>query len=158
VGLDVQVGKDPADLGGRDPHVRQFLGQLGMAPVAGRVGGLLGHGGDDPQPLVVVVDQGAARPLAVIQASQAFGLEAAPPLGHGVLVHAHHGGDLAVGEAVGGQQHDLGAFGGPLGGGVGADPALQLGAFGVGDRKGWHGRHAAAPQAVSLRSPPYANN
>src|SRR5215213_5675273 len=67
------------------------------------------------QKLVVVVDQGAARPLAVLEAGQAFGLEAAAPLRHGVLVHAHHGGDLAVGEAVGGQQHDPGAFGGPLG-------------------------------------------
>jgi hypothetical protein len=129
-----------------------------MAPVAGRVGRLLGHGGHDPQPLVVVVDQGAARPLAVGEASQAFGRKAAPPLRHGVLVHAHHGGDLAVGRAIGGQQHDPGAFSGPLWGGVGADPALQLGPFGVGDRKGWHGRHAAAPHAVSLRSPPYVNN
>jgi hypothetical protein len=103
VGLDVQVGKDPADLGRGDPHVCQLPGQLRIAPVAGRVGGLLGHRGDDPQPLVVVVDQGAARPLAVGEADQAFGLEAAPPLRHGVLVHAHHGGDLAVGDAVGGQ-------------------------------------------------------
>ena len=129
-----------------------------MAPVAGRVGGLLGHGGHDPQPLVVVIDQRAARPLAVGEAGQAFGLKAAPPLRHGVLVHGDHRGDLAVGDPIGGQQHDPGAFGGPLGGGVGADPALQLGAFGVGDRKGWHVRHAAAPHAVSLRSPPYVNN
>jgi hypothetical protein len=113
---------------------------------------LPGHGGDEPQPLVVVVDQGAARPLAVLEAGQAFGLEAAAPLRHGVLVHAHHGGDLAVGEAVGGQQHDPGAFGGPLGGGVSTDPTLQLGAFGIGDRQGRHGRHAAAPHAASLRS------
>jgi hypothetical protein len=35
---------------------------------------------------------------------------------------------------------------------------LQLGAFGVGDRKGWHGRHAAAPHAVSQRNSSYANN
>jgi hypothetical protein len=41
---------------------------------------------------------------------------------------------------------------------VGADPALQLGALGVGDRKRWHGRHAAAPHAASLRSPPYVRN
>jgi hypothetical protein len=129
-----------------------------MAPVAGRVGWLLGHGGHHPQPLVVVVDQEAARPLAVLQAGQAFGLEAAPPLRDGVLVHAHHGGDLAVGEAVGGQQHDPGAFGGPLRGGVGPNPALQLTAFGVGDRQGWHGRHATAPHAASQRHPSYARN
>jgi hypothetical protein len=158
VRLDVQVGQDPADLGGRDSHVGQFLGQLGMAPVAGRIGRLLGHGGHDPQPLIVVIDQRAARPLAVLKAGQAFGLKAAAPLGHGVLVHAHQGGDLAVGEAVGGQQHDPGPLGGPLWGGVGADPALQLGAFLLGDHKGWHGRHPAAPQAASLRSPPYVGN
>jgi hypothetical protein len=35
---------------------------------------------------------------------------------------------------------------------------LQLGAFLVGDRKGWHGRHAAAPHAASLRSTPYVRN
>jgi hypothetical protein len=35
---------------------------------------------------------------------------------------------------------------------------LQLGAFLVGDRKGWHGRHATAPHAVSLRNPSYVNN
>jgi len=35
---------------------------------------------------------------------------------------------------------------------------LQLGAFGVGDPKGWHGRHVAAPHAGSLRSSPYVNN
>jgi hypothetical protein len=129
-----------------------------MAPVAGRVGRLLGHRGDDPQPLVVVVDQGAARPLAVGEAGQAFGLETAPPLGDGVLVHTHHGGDLAVGEAVGGQQHDPGALGGPLWGGVGTNPALQLGAFLLGDGQGRHGRHAAAPHAASLRNPPYVSN
>jgi hypothetical protein len=129
-----------------------------MAPVAGRIRWLLGHGGDQPQPLVVVVDQGAARPLAVLKASQPLGLEAAPPLGDGVLVHAHHGGDLAVGEAVGGQQHDPGTFGGPLRGGVGTDPALQFGAFLLGDGQGRHGRHAAAPHAASLRNPSYDRN
>jgi hypothetical protein len=35
---------------------------------------------------------------------------------------------------------------------------LQFGAFLVADRKCWHGRHAAAPQAASLRSPPYVRN
>jgi hypothetical protein len=35
---------------------------------------------------------------------------------------------------------------------------LQLGALGVGDRQGWHGRHAAAPHAGSLRNPSYVNN
>jgi hypothetical protein len=79
---------------------------------------LPGHLSDDPQPLVVVVDQGAARPPAVLEAGQAFGLEAAAPLRHGVLVHAHDGSDLAVGHAVGGQQHDPGALGGTLWGGV----------------------------------------
>jgi hypothetical protein len=158
VRLDVQVSKDPPDLRGGDPHVGQLLGQLGVAPVAGRIGRLLGHGGHDPQPLVVVVDQGAARAVAVLEAGQAFGLEAAAPLRDGVLVHAHQASDLAVGEAVGGQQHDPGALGGPLLGGVGADPALQLGAFGVGECKWWHGRHVAAPQAASLRSPPYVRN
>jgi hypothetical protein len=62
-----------------------------MAPVAGRVGWLLGHGGHDPQPLVMVVDQGTARPLAILEASQALGRKAAPPVGDGVLVDAHHG-------------------------------------------------------------------
>jgi hypothetical protein len=37
------------------------------------------------------------------------------PVRDGVVVHAHDRGDLAVGQAVGGQQHDLGSFGGPLG-------------------------------------------
>jgi len=120
-------------------------------------GGLLGHGGQDPQSLVVVVDQGAARPRAVLQAGQALGLEPMPPVANGVLVHADDRGDLAVGDAVGGQQHDPGAFGGPLGGGVGADPALQLGAFGVGDGQGRHGRHAAAPRRGD-EPPSYANN
>gem|GEM_PF-5215693 len=59
--------------------------------------------------------------------------------------------DPVCGMAV--PQHDHPHLGGTLGGGVGANPALQLDAFGVGDRKGWHGRHAAAPQAASLRSP-----
>src|SRR5215217_2207423 len=69
----------------------------------------------------------AARPLTVLEAGQAFSLEAAAPLGHGVLVHPHQGGDLAVGEAIGGQQHHPGPLGGALGRrGVGADPALQL--------------------------------
>src|SRR5918994_1984882 len=68
--------------------------------------------------LVVGVDQGAAWALAVLEAGQAFGLEAMAPVGDGVLVHAHHRGDLAVGEAVGGQQHDPSPFCGPLGGGV----------------------------------------
>jgi hypothetical protein len=158
VGLDVQVGKDAADLGGRDAHVGQRPGQLRMAPVAGRIGGLLGNGGDDPQPLVVVVDQGAARPLAVLEAGQAFGLEAAAPLRHGVLVHAHHGGDLAVGDPVSGQQHHPGSLGRSLRGGMGTDPALQLGALAVGDRKEWHGRHGAAPHAASLRNPSYVRN
>jgi hypothetical protein len=126
--------------------------------VAGRIGGLLGHGGHDPQSLVVAVDQGASRALAVLEAGQAFSLEAASPLRHGVLVHAHHGGDLAVGEAVGGQQHDPGPFGRPLRGGVGANPTLQLDTYLIGDRQGRHGRHTAAPQAASRRNPPYARN
>ena len=96
--------------------------------------------------------------LAVLQAGQAVGLEAVPPLRDGVLVHAHHGSDLAVGDAISGQQHDPGPPGGPLWGGVGTDPALQLGALGVGDPKRWHGRHPAAPHAASLRSPPYVRN
>ena len=100
----------------------------------------------------------AGRRGAVLEAGQAFGLEAAAPLRHGVLVHAHHGGDLAVGHAVGGQQHDPGPLGGTLGGGVGTDPALQLGPFGIGDPKRWHGRHAAAPHAASLRNPPYVRD
>jgi hypothetical protein len=55
------------------------------------MGRLLGQGGHDPQPLIVARDQPAARPLAVLQAGQAFGLEAAAPLGDSVLVVAHHG-------------------------------------------------------------------
>jgi hypothetical protein len=47
----------------------------------------------------VVIDQRAARPLAVLKAGQAFGRKAAAPLGHGVLVQAHDAGDLAVGGA-----------------------------------------------------------
>jgi hypothetical protein len=35
---------------------------------------------------------------------------------------------------------------------------LQLGAFGIGDRQGRHGRHAAAPHAASQRNPSYARN
>ena len=97
------------------PMSASALASWGMAPVAGRIGRLLGHRGHDPQPLVVVIDQRAAWPLAVLEAGQAFGLEAAPPLGHGVLVHAHDRGDLAVGDAIGGQQHDPGPLGGTLG-------------------------------------------
>jgi hypothetical protein len=118
---------------------------------------LLGHRGQDPQPLVVAVDQRAARPRAVLQAGQALRLEAMPPVANGVLVHAHHGGDLAIGHAIGGQQHHPGSLGGPLGGGVGTHPALQLGPFGVGDRKGRHGRHAVAPRRGE-EQPLYANN
>jgi len=118
---------------------------------------LLGHGGHDPQPLIVVVDQGAARPLAVGEAGQAFNLEAAPPLGNSVLVHAHHGGDLAVGHAIGGQQHDPGPLGSTLRGGVGTDPALQLGAFLLADHQRRDGRHAAAPRRGD-EQPSYANN
>jgi hypothetical protein len=121
--------------------------------VAGRIRRLLGHGGDDPQPLIVVIDQRAARPLAVLQAGQAFGLEAAAPLGDGVLVHAHYGGDLAVGEAVGGQQHDPSALGGPLGAGVGTDPALQLGAFLLGDRQRRDSRHGSGSSCSVAEEP-----
>jgi hypothetical protein len=35
---------------------------------------------------------------------------------------------------------------------------LQFGALAVGDGKGRHGRHAAAPHAGLLRSPPYVRN
>jgi hypothetical protein len=81
----------------------------------------------------VVIDQRAARPLAVLKAGQAFGLEAVAPLGQGVLVHAQDAGDLAAGGALGGQQHDPGPLGGPLWAGMGTDLALQLGALGIGD-------------------------
>src|SRR4029453_2849665 len=54
----------------------------------GRGGGWWGAGAHDRQPLMVFIDQRATRPLAVLEAGQAFGLKAAPPLGHGVLVHA----------------------------------------------------------------------
>jgi hypothetical protein len=157
VRLDIQVGQDPADLGGGDPHVRQFLGQLRVAPVAGRVRRFLGHRGHDPQPLVVAVDQGAARPLAVLQAGQAYGRKPPPPVRDGVLVHAHHRGDLAVGHAIGGQQHHPSSLGGPLRRGVGADPAAQLGAFLIGDHQRRDGRHAAAPRRGD-EQPSYANN
>jgi hypothetical protein len=133
-------------LGGRDADVGQRIGELAVAPVAGRVGRLLGDGGHDPQPLVVAVDQRAARPWAVLQAGQALSLEATPPVANGVLVHADHRGDLAVGHAIGGQQHHPGPLGGPLRGGVGTDPALQFGAFTVGDAQGRHGCHGAAPR------------
>jgi hypothetical protein len=109
---------------------------------------LLGDGGHDPQPLVVAVDQWATRPRTVLQASQAFGLEAAPPLGHGVLVHAHHGGDLAVGHALGGQQHHPCPLGGTLGGGVGTHPALQLGPFLLGDHQRRDGRHYSGSSSL----------
>jgi hypothetical protein len=92
--------------------------------VAGRVGRFLGHRGHDPQPLIVAVDRWPARSLAVLQAGQAFALEAAAPVRHGVLVHADHRGDLAVGHAIGGQQHHPGSLGRALGHGVGPDPAL----------------------------------
>jgi hypothetical protein len=157
VGLDVQLGQDPPDLRGRDPQVGQLLGQLRVAPVAGRIGWLLGHGGDDPQPLVMVVDQRAAWPLAVLQARQAFGRKAPPPLRHGVFVHAHHRGDLAVWHALGGQQHDPGALGRPLRAGMGTDPACQFGSFLVGDRRWRHGRHAVAPRRGD-EQPSYVNN
>jgi hypothetical protein len=105
-----------------------------MAPVAGRVGWLLGHGGHDPQSLVVVVDQGPARPLAVLQAGQSFGLEAAPPPRDGVLVHAHHGDDLTVGTPSAASSTIRARSAARCG--VGTDPAVQLGAFGIGDRSG----------------------
>jgi hypothetical protein len=152
VRLDVQVGEDPADLGGGDAEVGQRVGELAVAPVAGRVGWLLGHGGHDPQPLVVAVDQRAARPWAVLQAGQALSLETTPPVAHGVLVHAHHGGDLAVGEAVGGQQHDPGPLGGPLRGCVGTDPAMQLGAFLLGDHQRRDGRHYSGSSSLKTSS------
>jgi hypothetical protein len=40
---------------------------------------------------------------------------------------------------------------------VGADPASQLGAFGIGDRQRRDGRHAAAPRRGDRQSS-YANN
>jgi len=61
----------------------------------------------------------------------------------GVLVHAHDRGDLAVGHALGGQQHHPSSLGRALGRGVGADPALQLNALDVGDRQWRDGRHGS---------------
>ena len=157
VGLDVQVGQDPADLGRGAADVGQRLGQLGMAPVAGRLGWLLGHRGQDLEPLVVAVDQWAARPRAVLQAGQTLSLEATPPVAHGVLVHADHGGDLAVGDTLGRQQHHPCPLGGPLWGGVGTHPALQFGPFTIGDAQGRHGWHGAAPHRGD-EQPSHANN
>jgi hypothetical protein len=48
VRLDVQVGQDPADLGRGDTNVAQRVGELGVTPVAGRVGWFPGYCGDDP--------------------------------------------------------------------------------------------------------------
>jgi hypothetical protein len=59
-----------------------------------------------------------------------------PPVANGVLVHANQGGDLAVGDTLGGQQHHPCPLGGTLGGGVGTHPALQFGPFTVGDAPG----------------------
>jgi hypothetical protein len=41
---------------------------------------LLGDGGHDRQPLVVAGDQPTTRPRAILQAGQALGLEAMPPV------------------------------------------------------------------------------
>jgi hypothetical protein len=48
VRLGVQVGQDPADLGRGDTNVGQRVGELGMAPMAGRMGWFPGYRGDDP--------------------------------------------------------------------------------------------------------------
>jgi NADPH-dependent 2,4-dienoyl-CoA reductase/sulfur reductase-like enzyme len=39
-GLDVEISQDPADLRGGDADVGQGAGELGVAPVAGRIGGV----------------------------------------------------------------------------------------------------------------------
>lgn len=102
VGLDVEVGQDATDLGGRDPDVLgQALGQLGVAPVAGRVGRLGGGGGHHSQAVVVVVDTGPAPAGGVLEAAEAVLLEAPAPLAHRLLAEAHLGGDLAVGHPLG---------------------------------------------------------
>jgi hypothetical protein len=75
-----------------------------------------------------------------------------------VLVHTDHKSDLAVGEAIGGQQHDPGPLGGPLRGGVATDPALQLGAFLLGDYQRRDGRHYQRLLVVGDEQPTYANN
>jgi hypothetical protein len=61
--------------GSGDADVRQRLGELTVAPVAGRIRRLLGHGGHDAQPLVVAVDQGTAWMGLILEASQALDLK-----------------------------------------------------------------------------------
>ena len=90
----------------------------------------------------MAIDQWPARPLAVLESRQPLGLEAPPPLRDSVRVHADQGCDLPVGNPVGGQEHDAGSFDRPLGSGVGADSALQLGPFGAGDQQRRDRRHA----------------
>jgi hypothetical protein len=53
VGLEVEICQDPADLRGGDADVGQGVGELAVAPVAGRIRRRLGDGGEQPQPLVV---------------------------------------------------------------------------------------------------------
>jgi hypothetical protein len=111
--------------------------------MTGRVGWLLGHLGHDPQPIVMAVDQRAARPLAVLESRQPLDRKAPSPLRDGVGVHGDQGCDLPVGNPVSGQEHDAGSFDRPLRGGVGADSAFQLDPFGIGDQQRRDRRHAA---------------
>jgi hypothetical protein len=92
----------------------------------------LGDGGEQPQPLVVAVDGWAARAGPVGQADQPLVGKPAPPAAHAVWVHADQPSDLPVRQALGGQQHDLGAGGVALRGGVRADASPQLGTLGIG--------------------------
>jgi hypothetical protein len=123
-------------------------GQAGQTPILGRKGLLR---------LLEVVERLRARARgeeggsswttkwAVDQPGEALVIEPSAPAAHAVRVHADPPGDLPVGQAVSGQQHDPGAGDVALRGGMAADAPLEFGAFSVGQEQRWQGRHPCPP-------------
>jgi hypothetical protein len=67
-------------------------------------------------------------------------------------VHADQPSDLPVRQALGGQQHDLGAGGVALRGGVRADASPQLGTLGIGQGQRRQARHLGLLVSRSAKS------
>jgi hypothetical protein len=129
VGLQARLAPHAADGRGADPDLAR---QPRAAPVGGARRRRQG-GAQDPLAHVAPQASWAAGMRRVSQAGQALFLEPPPPQQHGRDRHSDLVGDVDVGLAGRGAQHDAGALHGALLGGAGAGHGTQRFSFGLSD-------------------------
>ncbi len=124
--LQAERAPDAPDRRARHPA---GLGHAALAPVSGTLGPLAERALDQLGDLLVADPARGSRARFIQQAIRAFAGKPFAPLADRVLAGAQFRRDGGVAPSIGGQKHDAGTQGEPLGCLAAAGPALKLSSF-----------------------------